>query len=114
MAKQTGDTIFTGRMGNLVFYKMYGKGYVRMKSSITRKQFKTKACFAGSRKSAERFALGNRLAGEIYRNLPANERSYKLFCELKSNAIQLLKEGKTTDAVKAYLKQKIPGLRQPH
>jgi len=29
MAKQTGDTIFTGRMGNLVFYKMYGKGYVR-------------------------------------------------------------------------------------
>jgi hypothetical protein len=51
MAKQIGDTIFTGRMGNLVFYKMYEKGYVRMKSSITRKQFKTKACFAGSVKA---------------------------------------------------------------
>lgn len=113
MARQMGDTIFTGRMGNLVFYKMYEKGYVRMKSSITRKQFKTKACFAGSRKSAERFALGNRLAGEVYRSMPVNERSYRLFCELKSSAIQLLKEGKTAYAVKACLKQQIAALQQP-
>jgi hypothetical protein len=114
MAKQIGDTIFTGRMGNLVFYKMYEKGYVRMKSSITRKQFKTKACFAGSRKSAERFALGNRLAGEVYRSVPINERNYTLFCRLKSIAIQLLKEGETAHAVKAYLKQETLVLRQPH
>lgn len=114
MAKQMGDTIFTGTVGNLLFYKMYDQGYVRMKSSITGKQFKTKACFAGSRKSAERFALGNRLAGEIYRSLPANERSYPLFCRLKSIAIQLLKEGETAEAVRIYLKRKISILRQIH
>ena len=110
MAKQMGDTIFTGTVGNLVFYKMYGQGYVRMKSSITGKQFKTKACFARSRKSAERFALGNRLAGQVYRSLPVNKRNYTLFCKLKSIVIQLLKEGKPTEAVKIYLKRKISTL----
>lgn len=114
MAKQIGDTIFTGTVGNLVFYKMYDQGYVRTKGSITRKQFKTKACFAGSRRSAERFALGNRLAGEMYRRLPVNEKTYTLFCKLKSIAIQLLKEGKTADAVNTYLKQRVLTLQQTH
>jgi hypothetical protein len=86
---------------------MDGRGYVRMKSSLTREQFKMKASFANSRKSAERFGLGNRLAAEVYRRLPGNERNYTLFCKLKSIAIQLLKEGKTADAVKACLEQRI-------
>ena len=112
MAKQISDTIITGTQGNLVFYKMYGQGYVRMKSSITGKQFKTKACFARSRKSAERFALGNRLAGQVYRSLPVNKRNYTLFCRLKNIAIQLLKEGNNPNTVKEHLEQKISTLCQ--
>jgi hypothetical protein len=107
MAKQMNDTIFTGKAGNLVFYKMDDKGYVRRKSSLTGKQFKTQSRFINSRKSAERFGLGNRIAGEVYRSLPADERHYALFCRLKASAIQLLKEGKPTEAVKIYLAQTI-------
>ena len=105
MAKQMNETIFTGRIGGLVFYEMEGKGYVRRKSGLTRKQFFTQSCFAGSRNSAERFALANRIAGAFYRQLPVHERDYGLFCKLKRTAILLLKEGETADAVYAQLQQ---------
>lgn len=108
MTRQISDTIITGKRGNLVFYKMEGKGYVRTKSSLTGKQFKTKVCFAGSRKSSERFAKDNTLASEIYNATPAAERDYSLFTKLKSEAIALLKAGLPENDVKTQLMQLIP------
>lgn len=103
MAKQLSDTIITGTYGNLVFYEMEGTGYVRRKSSLSRRQFKTKACFANSRNSAARFKMANRIAGEVYRSLPADIRQYNLFCVLKTAAIRLLKDGTPEQVVKTYL-----------
>ncbi len=103
MAKQAFNNIITGSIGNLVFYKMDGKGYVRRRSSLTRKQFKTKACFTASRKSAERFSMANIIASEIYNTLPPGERNYAVYCTLKTTAIRLLKEGKNRDTVKYSL-----------
>lgn len=108
MARQISDTIITGSKDNLVFYKMEGKGYVRKKSSLTGKQFKTKACFAGSRNSSERFAKGNILASEVYSTIPAAKRDYSLFTKLKSEAIALLKTGLPENDVKTQLMQFIP------
>jgi hypothetical protein len=95
MAKLAGHIKITGTKGNLTFYEMDGKYYVRMKSSLTGKQFRTKKCFAGSRQSAARFAKGNQIASITYRNLPKRMRIYDLFCVLKSAAIGLLKDGMT-------------------
>ena len=103
MARQAGDTIITKTIDNLVFYKMDGKGYVRMKSSLTRKRFKTSKRFANSRKSAERFAKGNKIASEVYRTIPATERKYPMFLQLKSSAIALLKAGTADNEVKTKL-----------
>jgi len=105
MAKQISDTIITGSFGNIVFYKMYGNGYVRTKSSLTGKQFKTEACFANSRKSAERFKLANHIAGEVYRRLACDRRKYTLFCIMKTTAIRLLKSGLPEAEVKARLEK---------
>lgn len=105
MAKQISNNIITGNIDNLVFYRMEGKGYVRSKSSLTSKQFKTKACYANSRKSANRFKTANIIAGEVYRNLPEDKRQYALFCILKTNAIRLLKSGTTEQEVKTHLEK---------
>ena len=112
MAKQLSDTIITGTFDNLVFYKMYGKGYVRSKSSLTGKQFKTQARFARSRISSERFATGNKIAGQVYRSLPASAKHYTQFTRLKSAAIALLKSGLAEPEVQSQLLQLLPTL--PH
>ena len=93
MAKQVGHIKIIGTIDNLTFYEMDGEYYVRMKSSLTGKQFKTKKCFERSRRSAARFGAGNKIAGEVYRSLPDKKRVYALFCSLKSIAIALLKQG---------------------
>jgi hypothetical protein len=93
MAKQIGHIKIIGTIDNLTFYEMDGEYYVRMKSSLTGKQFKTKKCFERSRRSAARFGAGNKIAGEVYRSLPDEKRVYALFCSLKSIAIALLKQG---------------------
>jgi hypothetical protein len=105
MAKQVGFIKLTSTKGNLTFYEMDGQYYVRMKSSLTGRQFRTRKCFAGSRQSAARFAKGNQIAGAIYRGLPERLRAYDLFCALKSAAIGLLKEGISEAAVKAALEK---------
>jgi hypothetical protein len=105
MAKQTGNTIITRTIDDLVFYKMNGKGYVRMKSSLTGKQFRTQKRFANSRKSATRFKTANIMAGEVYRNMPADKRKYAFFCLLKTTAIRLLKIDTPEQEVKAHLEK---------
>ena len=94
MAKQTGPVKIVGTIGNICFYKMEGKYYVRMKSSLTGKQFWKHDAFAGSRRSCKRFAEGNKLASKVYRMIEKEKRAYKLFCFLKKRAVLLLKEGK--------------------
>jgi hypothetical protein len=110
MARQAGDTIITKTTDDLVFYKMDGKGYVRRKSSLTGKRFKTSDRFANSRKSAERFAKGNKIASEVYNTIPATERKYPVFVQLKSSAIALLKAGTPGHEVKTKLTALIFGL----
>ena len=108
MAKQISDNIITGNIDNLVFYKMDGIGYVRRKSSLTGKQFKTQQRFANSRKSNERFAMGNKVASKIYHAIPEGERTYSLFTKLRSTAIALLKSDLPENDVGAQLIQLIP------
>jgi hypothetical protein len=105
MGKQTSDKIVTGTIDDLVFYKMDGKGYVRTKSSLTGKQFKTQQRFANSRKSAARFKTANILASKVYRSMPADKRKYAFFCLLKTTAIRLLKTDAPAHEVKAHLEK---------
>jgi len=67
----------------------------RKKSSLTGDRFNKEQCFEGSRRSAERFAEGNRLASKLYALVDEEKKAYSLFCFLKKKAILLIKEGKS-------------------
>jgi hypothetical protein len=95
MAKQAGDFFIEGTIDELTYYKMYGRYYVRRKSSLTKKKFHKSKSFERSRESCQRFSEGNRLASRLYRRIKKEKREYSLFCFLKKRAILLLKEGKS-------------------
>jgi hypothetical protein len=105
MAKQAGHIRIRGTIGNLTYYQMGGEDYVRAKSSLTRKDFKTKKCFEGSRRSSTRFGAGNIIASEVYQSLPAIQKVYRLFPLLRTKAIALVKQGLARADVKTALLQ---------
>ena len=112
MARQTGELKITGTIDGVCFYKMGDVFYARMKSSLSGKRFRKDKVFEGSRKSAERFALGNRVASEVYRMVEKEKRVYQLFCFLKKKAIALGKERKDEKDIKRILIELLedPGL----
>ncbi len=103
MAKQAGAIFIEGTIDDLCFYKMDGRYYVRMKSSLSSKKFWKDKAFEGSRKSCSRFAEGNQLASRLYRMVEEEKRVYSLFCFLKKKAIALLKEGKSLSEAEEVL-----------
>ena len=105
MAKQVGHIKITGTIGNVTYYKMGGKYFARRKSSLTRKDVKTKKCFEGSRRSSTRFGAGNIIASEVYQSLPPKQKVYSLFPSLRSKAIALVKQGLARADVKIALLQ---------
>jgi len=103
MAKQAGSYRVKGSIDGVCFYKMNGEYYVRLRSSLTGKQFWERKAFEGSRKSCKRFGEGNKIASKIYRMIEEEKREYPLFCFLKKRAILLLKEGMNVEEVEAML-----------
>jgi len=95
MAKQAGTIFLEGTIDDLTYYKMEGRYYVRMKSSLTAKKFWRSKAFERSRESCKRFAEGNKLASKLYTMVEKGKRVYSLFCFLKKRAVHLLKDGKS-------------------
>ena len=90
-----GGIRYSGTIGIATFYTLKSKYKCRVKTSVDRKRFMKDKSFEGSRKSAEKFAMGNKLASKLYGMVKGKEKVYKHFCFLKKKAIGLLKEGKT-------------------
>ena len=103
MAKQAGDIFIEGTIDDLTFYKMCGKYYVRMKTSLTGKRFWTDKAFEGSRKSCSRFGEGNKLASAVFRLVEKEKSTNGLFPFLRTRAIALLKEEKPSEVVVCLL-----------
>ncbi len=105
MAEQVGHIKITGTIDNVTYYKMDGKYLARRKSSLTRKDVKTKKCFEGSRRSSTRFGAGNIIASEVYQSLPPKQKVYSLFPSLRTKAIALVKQGLARADIKIALLQ---------
>src|SRR6476659_10076266 len=78
-----GYLYYTGTTGQIISYWWRGVNCLRTKGNLDRKAFFKRKCFEGSRKSAERFALGNELASGIYARVFVRRQTYPLFCFLK-------------------------------
>jgi hypothetical protein len=53
MAKQTGHTTLTGKLGSLVYYNYRGKPVVRTDGSREKEYYKTSPSFARSRENCD-------------------------------------------------------------
>ena len=105
MARQAGPIYIKGTIDDLTFYQMDGVHFVRMKSSLTRKKVLESPRFALTRMHAGQLAEASRIASIIYRQIPKEEKSIKLFRSIVGKAKVLLKEGKQKEEVIESLSQ---------
>lgn len=93
MAKQTGPNPFLGRRGDLLGYRMAGKYYARVVSSLTAERVLTDPAFKQTMQYAGLLGKASKIASTIYRLLP--EREHGFYRELTGMAMRLLKQGRT-------------------
>src|SRR6476661_6580740 len=97
MAKQTGYIKAVGTVdGDVNFYYDEEWGFlVRMLPGVSSKRYWKDAAFEGSRRSAERFGVGNIMSSILYRFVPVKRRYRHLFKQVRTIAIVCLKQGMT-------------------
>jgi hypothetical protein len=99
MGQQMSFLVFSGSIGGLTFYELYGKYYVRSKSSLDKARVSRDPAFARSRVASSRFGLAARVAGNVYRLLPRNKRKRGLIGKLTGLANQFLFTGEAPGLV---------------
>jgi hypothetical protein len=95
MARQTGMHKITGTIGNLCFYKMEKKFYVRTKSSLTSKRVKNDLQFKRTMQYANLLAEASRIASSLYKKLNERQKVKGLYRKLTGEVMYLLKKGMT-------------------
>src|SRR6476620_4690563 len=100
MAKQSGHTRAIGTVDELNLYFDQQWGFLaRMLPGVDSKRFRKDPAFAGSRRSAERFGVGNIMSSIIYRFVPTKRRYRHLFRLVRTIAIACLKAGLSRELV---------------
>jgi hypothetical protein len=95
MAQQTGPNPFIGRRGPLLGYRMAGKYYVRVISSLTAERVLEDPAFKLTMQCAGLLGKASKIASSVYGLLPQKEHDFYL--KLTGMAIQMLKQGKTAE-----------------
>jgi hypothetical protein len=104
MAKQVGHILLERRtIGDLVFYKMDGQHYVRLKSSLTGKRVKTSPRFRRTMFYASLMGRASKIGSLIYKALPENWRQFWMYRAFTGEALTMLKEGKNEEEIKNFL-----------
>jgi hypothetical protein len=94
MARQTGTIVFEGTIGNLTGYQMNGRHYLKMKSSVSRKRILREDRFVNTRRNANWFGQAQKIAKQIYHELPPDQRDqYRTWYPLRNKAQLLLRKG---------------------
>ena len=97
---------YTGTIHGVTVYKMYGKRYMRTKSSLSRKRVLTGKSFEKTRQCAAKMGHAAKIGSEIYKALPADIKDRWLYRAITGEAVSLLYEGKTVEEVKTFLWKK--------
>jgi hypothetical protein len=104
MAKQAGAYYITSCFDNLCFYKMKGKYYVRMKSSLKGKRVKKDAAFNRTMQYAGLLADASSIASSLYKMLPKESKGIAVYRILTGKVMKLLKDGKSANEIMHVLK----------
>src|SRR2546423_9247136 len=100
MARQAMGGLITGTIGNLTFYEMGGKFYVRAKSTMTKKKMKRNPAFKRLWEHMEVFGNASSMASKMYYRLIPKEKRYNgLFGKVCTEVCKMLKEGKGKEEI---------------
>ena len=105
MAEQTGPIKITGTIGSVCFYKLHGKYYARLKSSLSGKRVKTSAAFKNTMMYAALLANASGIGSAVYRLLPKERKGRKVYQQLTGMAMQLLKMGMAKENIIALMEK---------
>ncbi len=105
MARQIGTYKITGTVDEICFYKMNGKYYARLKSSLTGKRVKKDPAFANTMRYAGLLAEASKIASAIYRQLVPEQKEKGLYKRMTGQAMRLLKESHCPEIVKALMER---------
>ena len=106
MAKMDEGIFISGTIGNLTFYQMYGRTYMRTKSSLTRKRVLKSKEFEQTRKHASDLGRAAQIGSVVYQALPAEMKERWLYRAITGEAASLLYEGQEEDEVQEFLWKK--------
>jgi hypothetical protein len=101
MAKQAGPLFLERTIGNLIFYKMDGQYYVRMKPCFP--NIRRSPRFRGTMRSARRMGRASAIGSALYAALPEGLKQFDKYRALTGEAFYLLKAGKTDEEALAVL-----------
>ena len=106
MAEAFAPFIINRTIGNLTFYVMEGRNFVRKKSSLTRKRVLHSPQFARTRHYAALMAKASKIGSFVYNALPQYWRQGWMYRSFTGEAITLLKAGKKEPEIQQILSQR--------
>ena len=96
----------TGTIGPVCIYKMYGRYFMRTRSSLTGERVKKDPAFRKTMEYASLLAKASRIASAVYAGLPAHQKQHALYRKLTGEAMTWLKYGWEEAAVLQWLQQR--------
>jgi hypothetical protein len=104
---------FIGTFGPITIYYMFGKYYIRSRSSLTGKRVKTDPVFYKTRQYANLMAKGSPIASKVYALVPLQHRQKNLCRKITGEAMTWLKYGWAASDIIEYLTKKYAGVQLP-
>ena len=90
-------------MGDLTFYMMEGRNFVRKKSSLTRRRVLYSPHFKNTRHFAGLMGKASKIGSHVYNALPACWRQGWMFRSFTGEAYTMLKKGKKEEEIQQVL-----------
>lgn len=109
MAKFNGIPLVTGTIGPVCIYQMYGRYYLRTRSSLTGERVKKDVAFRKTMQYAALLARASRIGSTVYAAIPAHKKQPALYRKLTGEAMTWLKYQWTEADIIAYLLRQFTG-----
>lgn len=93
-------------IGNLTFYIMEGRNFVRKKSSLTRRKVLYSPQFKNTRHNAGLMGKASKIGSHVYNALPGYWRQGWMFRSFTGEAYTMLKKGKKEEEIQQVLLQR--------
>jgi hypothetical protein len=103
MARQVGPIFLIGTFAGVHFYKMNGKYYVRMQSTLDAKTVKISPRFKNTMKYAAMLGFSSKIASAVFQALPPEFKQSWMYRAFVGDAMRLFKQQKPFEEVYAIL-----------